>query len=164
MALLLICSSCAAPATPALARNSVAWLSREFNVPESEVEQVAQIYGVDPANLATFGNGPFPTNLIRQKLEEVRAQNGKITEEDVKRIVRGYVAQCDDGGWYYYFFYSTDITSLGRKPQQPLALVLRLTYDRSSTPRLVEDWTLPTVQDSAFENDRGDLEKKCGMK
>ncbi len=158
--LMLVVAACARPQPI----NSVAWLSQKYDMPGAEVEKLAALYGVRPDQLADYGLEPFPINWIVRQFEQIEARQGQVTKEDVQRIVRGQLTECDTDHIYYYFFYSADPTFIGRNRSEPTSLVLEVVYDITKQPRVMRLWTIGNIYDSGFNSDRYVLEKYCGIK
>ncbi len=120
--------------------NSVMYLARRYGVGKSDVQDVANAYGVDPKDLATFGQQPFPINYIGHTLGLPGWEQSRpsiVRRSEVEAFVTGYVSRCDlDEMTTLYLFYSDWL-----RPKTPFhgeALPMEIAYE--SDPNRSGTW------------------------
>jgi len=148
------------PSPPEPPKNSLAWLAQRYGVSEDKVRSVANALNVKPEDMASFGGGDFPANFIREKLRDIEAHSGRVTKEDVDRLVQGYEAKCGHSGLVvYYLFYSTNLDSGVFRSSNGEALVIRFVYKRSD--QTIDNWGVRDIHDSGFESERLEIRGLC---
>jgi len=144
--------------------NSVAWLARRYGVNEDKVRTVANALHVKPEDMASFGIGAFPVNYIRESLRDISTRAGRVTKEDIDKLVQGYESKCefDNGLVVYYLFYSTNLTPGVFMSSRGEALVIRFVYRR--VDKTIDNWSPRNIHDeSAFGYERTQILKHCGL-
>jgi hypothetical protein len=112
MIILIVVTVLGCARSPALflsERNSVAYLAEDYGVSKESVEAVAHAFGVDPTDLARYGDEPFPLNYIRHTLGWALDQSDhpKIYRTEIDALMTGYVSRCDlENTVTLYLFYS----------------------------------------------------------
>lgn len=149
-----------------LPHNSVSWLAKEYGVRQDKIRAVAYELGVAPEDTGSFGDGPFPMNYIKQRIDELEKVAGYVTKDDISQILPGgYELRCEPRTEVveYYVFYSVNISpSLLEKDS---ALVLEFVYTRPERPEMplaLNNWRIYSdLLDSDFAVPRDDIEHFC---
>jgi hypothetical protein len=142
-------------------------LCEQYGVSEDKVRKVAAAYGVAPKDMASYGPSDFPVNYIARKLNEIREQRGRITTDDVSRIVRGYECVFDEGR--AYAFYTANAkhglfdVAIGRQ-----ALVVHFSWKSlspaSDDPQEIEGWHVINMYDNPGFYLGADMDEECVSK
>lgn len=155
LVLVAILSCTCVPTQPPIEPNSVWYLARVYGVSEESVEAVAHAFGVDPGDLARYGNHPFPLNYIRHTLGWSQHQSNEleIHRADVDALMTGYVSRCDLADTATLYLYYSDRLrpkTLSQGEALPLSVSYELdtTQDGIRDDQVVENITYYELSDS----------------
>jgi hypothetical protein len=149
----LSCTS--VPTQPPAEGNSVYSLARCYGVSKESVEAVAHAFGVDPSDLARYGDQPFPLNYIQYTLgwSPHQSNHQKIYRYEVDALMTGYVSKCDLADTVtLYLFYSGRLRpkTLFQGEALPLEVLYELdtTQDGIRDDQVVQSFTFYELSDS----------------
>ena len=82
---------------PLPSRNSVSDLAKYHGVSQESIRVVARAYGVNPKDIAIYGENPFPVNYIGYALgwKWDSTNNRVVHRKDIESLVTGYTSKCE---------------------------------------------------------------------
>jgi hypothetical protein len=142
-------------ARPPAKHNSVAFLARRYGVSKDSVRDVAHAFGVDPENMASYGERSFPGNYIEYTLgwKWDQAKHPTVYRAEIEALMTGYVSRCDiEDTITIYLFYSDWLRpkTLFRGEALPIEIFYELdvAQDGVRSDHVVQDIAFYSVGDS----------------
>jgi len=142
-------------AKPSSPHNSVAYLARTYGVSKETVLTVVHAYKVNPDELYSYGESPFPVNYIEHTLGWTwnQAEHPTIYRSEVEALVTGYISRCDlSSTTTLYLFYSDWLRpkALFRGEALPMEVTYELDPEQSGMQddQIVQSITFYFLSDS----------------
>jgi hypothetical protein len=135
--------------------DSITGISQYYGVSEETVGDFVRAYGVDPTDIASYGEEPFPLNYIRYTLgwNQDPSNRPTVTRAEIDALVTGYVSRCDlDDTSTLYLFYSDWLRpkTLFRGEALPIEIIYEhdVTRDGIRSDQVVESISMYYIGDS----------------
>jgi len=118
--------------------NSVPNLARHYAVSEQTVRDLAHAYGVDPSDLAAYGEAPFPVNYVQHAFNWKwnQAEHPTIYRARIEAFMTGYVSRCEVSDTEtLYLFYANRLRPATRSEAEalPMGIVYQLDVTQQGT-------------------------------
>jgi hypothetical protein len=140
---------------PVPSRDSISGIAAYHGVSEESVRVVARAYGVDPRDIASYGEKPFPVNYLEHALgwQGEQAETPVVHRKEVESLVTGYVSRCEIADTItLYLYYSSRLRpkTLFKGEALPVEVSYKLDPQRNGIhdDQVLEQITFYEINDS----------------